>query len=486
MRQYGISPTYETVRRVRDSIRKGNVETHNDAFRQIPDYIARLDRHDPEGTFFYRTSGNHITLSFIAPSATKAAFKHLPALFSVDGCHSRSIHDYILLMATAHDANSHIVVLAWGHCKSESHESWTWFIRHLKEAYPTLDRPGMTLISDRQKGLATAVHSFLPAVNHGHCTVHLKENVRAKWPLGVLDHWNGLVYGKTEDAFKRSLDRICAINPEAYEYIKKIAPSQWARYAFETARFGYVSSNVAEATNAILKQARTETVIELFDYLWTWQAKQFVIRHTQALSIKSPVVPKAKQLLDQQKLESKHYCAIVTQRTATEIKARVDPTLRANPGDFQRIVHLTLDPDTAWCSCLDFKEYLLACRHIIAVCDAVKLDGTRLESRRFNDPCWSIDSYVSTYEARFPIILTAALATQTDLHPPQIRAGAGRRQEKRYKKGHRPTQASQMRSEAGGPKRKIRCGNCQRFESHNTRTCPWPRRDDGGDNDGLY
>ena len=84
-------------------------------------------------------------------------------------------------MATTHDANLHIVVLAWEHCESVSIETWTRFMTHLLAAYPSLNWQDRTLIKDRDKGLAYVADTILPLLNHAHCTQHIKENVQTAY-----------------------------------------------------------------------------------------------------------------------------------------------------------------------------------------------------------------------------------------------------------------------------------------------------------------
>lgn len=70
---------------------------------------------------------------------------------AVDGAFSKTIHQYVLMLAVGFDANEHGVILSWGFALSESTETWTWFLAHLKDAFPSADRAGNIIISDRQK-----------------------------------------------------------------------------------------------------------------------------------------------------------------------------------------------------------------------------------------------------------------------------------------------------------------------------------------------
>ena len=435
-------------------------------------------------------SGDCVSQSFLAPFSAQAAFLHIPPLFSVDGCHSRAVNDYTLLMATAHDANKHIIVLAWGHCESESIETWTWFFEHLLAAYPSLNQQDRTLISDRDKGTAYAADTVLPLVHHAHCTQHIKMNVKNRYGKEVPKMFPSLVYADSKAKFDAQLQAIKEVNENASEYIGSITHDRWARYAFKNARFGYTTSNVAEQTNAWLRTHRSQTITQLYDAIWSWQAKQWHIRAYEAEQIPARVVPKAKDWLEKEKQQSIRYLAIVTMENERVVRARVDPLDSFNPMDHQRGVCLSLETGKASCMCADAIDYLLPCRHIQAVCAVV-----HQQPKLFIHSCYYTSSFKATYHNRFPIILTDNLAVTERLQPPPMRAGKGRKQQKRFEPGHRPSAASQVRREAGpsqaaetlsGAARKLRrCGKCRKMVAHNARTCPKPVPVEDAEND-LY
>lgn len=55
------------------------------------------------------------------------------------------------MLAVGFDAEEHGVILAWGFALSESTDTWSWFLSHLKESFPTMDQQGNVIVSDRQK-----------------------------------------------------------------------------------------------------------------------------------------------------------------------------------------------------------------------------------------------------------------------------------------------------------------------------------------------
>ncbi|KAK1289148.1 hypothetical protein QJS10_CPB18g00660 [Acorus calamus] len=89
----------------------------------------------------------------------------------LDGCHLKNKYKGIMLSATALDANSGLFPLAFAVVKSESGETWTWFLECLHEANGMVD--GFTFMSDRDKGLESIVPLVFPNVEHRTCVRHL-------------------------------------------------------------------------------------------------------------------------------------------------------------------------------------------------------------------------------------------------------------------------------------------------------------------------
>lgn len=84
------------------------------------------------------------------------------------------------------DANNEFYPLAYGVASVENNENWLWFMQKLRECIPEasegveegeLTRP-LTFMSNRQKGLITAVATIWPDAHHGHCLRHLVANFK--------------------------------------------------------------------------------------------------------------------------------------------------------------------------------------------------------------------------------------------------------------------------------------------------------------------
>ncbi|GMF37912.1 unnamed protein product [Phytophthora lilii] len=62
--------------------------------------------------------------------------------------------------------------------RKENNDHWVWFLSVVKEAWGDLDR--FTIVSDRQKGLLSAVETVFPNAGHRFCLRHIKSNLSSK------------------------------------------------------------------------------------------------------------------------------------------------------------------------------------------------------------------------------------------------------------------------------------------------------------------
>ena len=89
-----------------------------------------------------------------------------------------------LLIACTLDGNNEILPLAWAVVPIEDVANWTWFLKHMKDAFYEIDkREDMVMISDRDKGLQAAVSAIFPKAYHSHCCQHLADNIQKSFGL---------------------------------------------------------------------------------------------------------------------------------------------------------------------------------------------------------------------------------------------------------------------------------------------------------------
>jgi hypothetical protein len=122
------------------------------SFAKSPDHIKRFEEADPLNFAALDTTSNgQFQAAFFSPGGLRAAGPHIRPFAAVDGTHTKSRYQMMLLIACGIDANDQSIALAWALVPIEDASWWNWFLRYLKACYPLMDLENHTFISDREK-----------------------------------------------------------------------------------------------------------------------------------------------------------------------------------------------------------------------------------------------------------------------------------------------------------------------------------------------
>ena len=87
----------------------------------------------------------------------------------------------ILLVAAVLDRNNEILLIAQAVVSIENADNQTWFLKEMKLSFKGIDLEDMVFISDRDKGLQTAVHEVFPKTHYLHYSQHLADNIQKNY-----------------------------------------------------------------------------------------------------------------------------------------------------------------------------------------------------------------------------------------------------------------------------------------------------------------
>ncbi|KAL1337969.1 hypothetical protein AAHE18_10G176400 [Arachis hypogaea] len=140
--------------------------------------------------------------------------------FGLDGCYLKGPYGGVLLCAVSLDANNGLFPIAFAIVEAECRDSWSFFLNCLHDA---LEDDRYTIMSDRQKGLTRAVFEYFPNSWHRHCSKHLLNNFKAKYPLLILqDLFWMAVKAPNEFLFKKVMEKMKTFDNDAYQYLMDI------------------------------------------------------------------------------------------------------------------------------------------------------------------------------------------------------------------------------------------------------------------------
>ncbi|XP_070057120.1 uncharacterized protein [Nicotiana tomentosiformis] len=233
------------------------------SFAALPNYMAALQHFNPGIVVEWKLERSPGIQEYIFKYvfwAFKPAidgFLHCRPVIYIDVTHIYGKYDIKLLIAVAVDANGSIIPLDFAICDTESQETWTLFLNHLKE-HVVKQRLGICLISDRQGGIICSVENFPvwqePYAYHHYCVRHLKAN-----------------FQKEDEA--------------AYRWLMRHKPDKWTLHADGGRRWEILTTNVSESFNGLLKSARGLPITAMVRMSFKQMAERFVERATAATSL---------------------------------------------------------------------------------------------------------------------------------------------------------------------------------------------------------
>ncbi|GJZ44655.1 multidrug resistance-associated protein 5 [Tanacetum coccineum] len=124
-------------------------------------------------------------------------------IIALDGCFLQSPNQGEILTAIRRDGNNHIYLVAWVVVNVENKDNWTWFLELLEEDLGCSRGNGLTLMSDRHKGLIEAVKDAAS---------------KASYP----------------QLFNKIMDKIKSANPNTHKYLMDKNPKNLVKSLFET------------------------------------------------------------------------------------------------------------------------------------------------------------------------------------------------------------------------------------------------------------
>ncbi|XP_020970351.1 uncharacterized protein LOC107621424 [Arachis ipaensis] len=189
------------------------------------------------------------------------AFKHCKPLISIDGTHLYGKYDDTLLLAIAQDGNSNILPVAFALVEGENAESWAFFLPHLRQHVTPQEE--ILVISDRHNGIKTALEASDSGCFKGQDARRLLVNA---------------AYAKTEAEFDYWFDIMRTENPAMCDWTNRLEYDTWTQHQDGGSRFGYMTMNIFECVNSVLKGTRNLPVNALVKSTYGRSAELFVVR----------------------------------------------------------------------------------------------------------------------------------------------------------------------------------------------------------------
>ncbi|XP_052111595.1 uncharacterized protein LOC110276038 [Arachis duranensis] len=183
----------------------------------------------------------------------------------LDGAFLKTYHGCQLLSAVAQDANNQFYVVAFAVARSETKESWKWFLTLLQEDLGDASQFSWNFMSDQQKGLLLALKEVMPRAHHRNCVMHIWKNFINRFKdMYIRDIVWECARCTTEPEFKEKMDRLKGVNNAAWEYLMKFEPTTWVKAYFSHGpKVDNLTNNMCEVFNAKVVKYRVKPVLTM-------------------------------------------------------------------------------------------------------------------------------------------------------------------------------------------------------------------------------
>ncbi|XBI79870.1 hypothetical protein VPH35_089192 [Triticum aestivum] len=326
-----------------------------------------------------------------------------------------------LASATAIDGHNWMYPVSFGVFDSETNENWIWFMQLLRQAIGSPN--GLAICTDAGQAVMTGVKEVFPEAEHRECMFHLVTNFKKKFHGKVFDdHLWAAAYSWNPYLFDKHWVAMETTKPTATAYMRKWHNRLWSRSQFSTiCKVDYVTNNLAESFNNWVKHHKSLNLDDLFDkarqlIMILWNRRRKVANELDGL-ILPHIIKKLNAMTGELNLEVVESSEEVAEATAL------------GGSGFRFVVNL----QEGTCSCRQWQVSGHPCKHALAFITSL----SNAHIRHYVDLYFSIDKYRAAYAQLIPAMPDKTQWPKSDhgffMHPPLLKATAGRRKTERYK-----------------------------------------------------
>ncbi|XP_021736239.1 uncharacterized protein LOC110702797 [Chenopodium quinoa] len=377
-------------------------------------------------------------------------------LIGLDGCHLKGAFPGQILVAVAKDGNNNLFPLAWATVEIENQETWGWFLESLMSMFTHDQGAGLTIMSDRQKGLIKAMADVIPKAEQRFCVRHIWANFKLNFTGSTFKElfWRA-ARATTIFEHEIAMESIKFLDEEAYEYLINIPPHHWSRHAFTpNCKSNMLLNNMCETFNAVIRPARDKPILTQMEWMRRYIMNRNNEKWEDSKTVTHNLVPYVRHVLGRIDFVARS-CVVQPSRGNTfEVQLKDDQVL--------------VDLDKETCTCYHWELTGIPCVHAYAC-----ILDMRGDIEAVVDPYYTMDTYRSAYEPAvqpMPGPKHWERVRMREPLPPSVKVQPGRPKSKKRKL--EPGECSSSGGQAS-TKRKKQCSNCEGFR-HYAKTCKVP------------
>nr|KAJ0223739.1 hypothetical protein LSAT_V11C200088090 [Lactuca sativa] len=313
---------------------------------------------------------------FWAFSPSIKGFVHCRPMINIDGTHLYGKYKGTMMIAMGVDGNNQILPLAFAIKENKAYDSWNWFLSYIK-IHVVKEREGICLVSDRHLGILKAVNQ------HGS-------------PWYYLHHFNNNFYEKFRNSELKGLayrvrgqNQIRKLNPQARQWLESHPLDRWTLAHDGVGRYGFLTSNLLEIFNSVLKGARFLPITANVEFTFYRLVHYFEVRRHLGNSSRANGDTYTPHVLVKQ-------VALMSKASTHSLRS-----FNREKGIFELINQIgrnvqVVNLEQKTCTYGKWKVFKYICYHVLSACATFSLN-----SWQYIDKCYSIIKYRDTWVSQF-------------------------------------------------------------------------------------
>nr|KAJ0185193.1 hypothetical protein LSAT_V11C900500550 [Lactuca sativa] len=308
-KDYQVGYSIHKVFRAKSTAKKLVQGDYKKQYDVLRDYILELQSTNPETTVKLEfdsepnlsATSRRFKRMYVCLGGMKKGFRAcLRDFLDFDGAFMKGPFPGQILTAVGVDSNNGIYPLAYAIVETENTDSWNWFLECIADDLDLYANSNFTFISDRQKGLQTAISQLFPCAEHRFCLRHIHDNMRKIWRTNEYkEHLWNCATATTVPEFNHRMQQFSSYDVEAYNWLKQIPPQHWARSHFTgRAVSDMLLNNLCEVFNSKLIEGRDKPLITCLEYIREYMMKRICNVIKVQKKCVGPLTPSAIKIME--------------------------------------------------------------------------------------------------------------------------------------------------------------------------------------------
>ncbi|XP_010451555.1 PREDICTED: uncharacterized protein LOC104733691 [Camelina sativa] len=439
------------------------IETQKEQFAKLWDYEAELKRSNPDThtsivTIPQASGKQQFDKFYICFDALRRTWKSCcRPIIGLDGSFLKWELKGEILAAVGRDADNRIYLIAWAVVRVEDNDSWAWFVENLKKDLDLGLGSGLTVISDKQKGLLNVVADLLPNAEHRHCARHIYANwKKAHGDYSHEGYFWAIAYSPVEGDYRFNMSALKAYDEAAHDDLLKTEPKMWCRAFFSGhSSCEDVCNNLFESFNKTIKDSRKKPVLNMFEDVRRQAMKRISKRCDKTGKCQTKFPPHIMAIVEANRKHAK-FCSVL------KSSENVYEVLEGSGSFVVNLLHRS-------CACNQWNLTGIPCPHAMYVITEHNRDPEDYVDRHYLTTVWQ-----ANYKDNIQPVNGERLWLGTDkgsIEVPDKRKKRGR--PKKYARIKEPGESSTNPTKATREGQTVTCTNCKQ-PGHNKGTCKNP------------